>query len=255
MIVDRAPALRQVRAYGVVFESLEQRPTVEVESNPHAVRKKVTLKHPVGPWCIERLARSIADSRLAIRPNCAARTMVADIQPIVEVTQRVGIPIECACFIGSSPIRRYAEDWSVEHLQRCTEEAVSFDSKTPGEAIVVGDADELKAAVWNLVDNAVKYSPSGPKVNITLEETADHSRFALRVTDRGAGISPHELKRVFRRFYRIHGMAVRAKGSGLGLFIVRSVAKRHGCKAFAESEGSGRGSTFTILLPRAPEPV
>jgi 2-isopropylmalate synthase len=75
---------------------------------------------------VERLARSIADSRLAIRPNCAARTMVADIQPIVEVTQRVGIPIECACFIGSSPIRRYAEDWSVEHLQRCTEEAVSF---------------------------------------------------------------------------------------------------------------------------------
>ena len=133
------------------------------------------------------------------------------------------------------------------------EEAVSFDSKTPGEAIVVGDADELKAAVWNLVDNAVKYSPSGPKVNITLEETADHSRYALKVRDTGPGISRHELKRVFRRFYRIQGMAVRAKGSGLGLFIVRSVAKRHGGKAYAESEGAGRGSTFTILLPRPPE--
>ena len=130
---------------------------------------------------------------------------------------------------------------------------MSFESRTPGEAIVVGDADELKAAVWNLVDNAVKYSPSGPKVNITLEETADHSRYALKVRDRGPGISQNELKRVFRRFYRIQGMAVRAKGSGLGLFIVRSVAKRHGGKVYAESDGAGRGATFTILLPRPPE--
>ena len=131
--------------------------------------------------------------------------------------------------------------------------AVSFEAKTPGPAVVVGDADELKAAVWNLVDNAVKYSPTNPRVNITVEETADHSRYALKVSDHGPGISPHELKRVFRRFYRIHGMSVRAKGSGLGLFIVRSVAKRHGGKAYAESEGAGRGSTFTILLPRPPE--
>ena len=136
-----------------------------------------------------------------------------------------------------------------------SDDALSYQRRTDGPAIVVGDADELKAAVWNLIDNAVKYSAADPKVNITLEETADHSRYALKVSDRGAGISPHELKRVFRRFYRIHGMSVRAKGSGLGLFIVRSVAKRHGGKAFAESEGTGRGSTFTILLPRAPEPV
>ena len=136
-----------------------------------------------------------------------------------------------------------------------SDDALSYQRRTDGPAIVVGDADELKAAVWNLIDNAVKYSAADPRVNITLEETADHSRYALKVSDRGAGISPHELKRVFRRFYRIHGMSVRAKGSGLGLFIVRSVAKRHGGKAFAESEGTGRGSTFTILLPRAPEPV
>jgi signal transduction histidine kinase len=101
----------------------------------------------------------------------------------------------------------------------------------------------------------VKYSVSNPQVSVTLEETADRSRYALKVADRGAGISPNELKRVFRRFYRIHGMSVRAKGSGLGLFIVRSVARRHGGKAFAESEGAGRGSTFTILLPRPPEPA
>jgi signal transduction histidine kinase len=134
-----------------------------------------------------------------------------------------------------------------------SEDALSYEERTAGAAVVIGDADELKAAVLNLIDNAVKYSASDPHVSVTLEETADHSRYALKVSDRGAGISPHELKRVFRRFYRIHGMSVRTKGSGLGLFIVRSVAKRHGGKAYAESEGTGHGSTFTILLPRAPE--
>lgn len=138
---------------------------------------------------------------------------------------------------------------------RLTEEAMKFEPKTDGAAVVVGDPDELKAAVWNLIDNAVKYSPSSPQVTVTLEDTADRTRYALKVADCGPGISPHELKRVFRRFYRIHGMSVRAKGSGLGLFIVRSVARRHGGKAFAESEGDGRGSTFTILLPRPPEPA
>jgi signal transduction histidine kinase len=81
----------------------------------------------------------------------------------------------------------------------------------------------------------------------------DDQRLALRVFDNGVGISPSELKRVFRRFYRVPTSAAgRWRGSsGLGLFIVRSVARRHGGKAFAFSEGTGRGSTFTLLLPRA----
>jgi 2-isopropylmalate synthase len=83
-------------------------------AGPHVVRD------------VERLSREIVTCHLKIKPNCAARTMVSDIQPIVEVSQRVGIPIECCCFIGSSPIRRYAEDWTVDYLQRCTEDAVSF---------------------------------------------------------------------------------------------------------------------------------
>src|SRR5262245_44959378 len=75
---------------------------------------------------VERLAKEIVECKLKIRANCAARTVVSDVQPIVDVSQRVGLPIECCCFIGSSPIRRYAEDWTVDYLQRCTEEAVSF---------------------------------------------------------------------------------------------------------------------------------
>src|SRR5262245_56434895 len=119
-------------------------------------------------------------------------------------------------------------------------------------AIVLGDSDELKAAVWNLIDNAVKYSQNDVKIRVELEELPNQ-RVAVRVTDHGVGISRDELKRIFKRFYRIPAsVAVRTKGSGLGLFIVRSVARKHGGRAFAESDGQGHGSTFTLLLPAAP---
>lgn len=126
------------------------------------------------------------------------------------------------------------------------------DRVPPGAAVVLGDSDELKAAVWNLIDNAVKYSPPGGSIEIQLDEM-DDDRLAVRVTDHGIGIPAAELKRIFRRFYRAPALQVsRAKGSGLGLFIVRSVAKKHRGRAFAESLGIGQGSTFTLLLPKAP---
>ena len=75
---------------------------------------------------VEALAREIATHKMRIKPNCAARTVEADILPIVEISQRVGIPIEAATFLGSSPIRRLVEDWSVDHLERTTENAVKF---------------------------------------------------------------------------------------------------------------------------------
>lgn len=118
--------------------------------------------------------------------------------------------------------------------------------------VVIGDADELKAAVWNLIDNAVKYSHGQVRIRVEVAD-ADNQRVAVRVTDHGVGISPAELKRIFRRFYRIPAsVAVRTKGSGLGLFIVRSVARKYGGRAYAESAGEGQGSTFTLLLPSAP---
>jgi two-component system, OmpR family, sensor histidine kinase SenX3 len=120
------------------------------------------------------------------------------------------------------------------------------------QTIVLGDGDELKAAVYNLIDNAVKYSQGDVKVTVELT-AVENQRVAVRVTDNGVGISPDELKRIFKRFYRIPAsVAVRAKGTGLGLFIVRSVARKHGGRAYAESAGQGHGSTFTLLLPAAP---
>ncbi len=130
-------------------------------------------------------------------------------------------------------------------------EALEYVAHT-SNATVLGDSEELKAAVWNLLDNAVKYSPDDVRIRVELDEVHNH-RIAVRVTDNGVGISPAELKRIFKRFYRIPAsVAVRTKGSGLGLFIVRSVAKKHGGKAFAESAGQGHGSTFTLQLPAAP---
>ena len=121
--------------------------------------------------------------------------------------------------------------------------------ETDMRPFVMGDRDELRAAVSNLVDNALKYSATSP---VTVEITNfDEKRLAVRVTDGGIGIPRSQLKRVFKRFYRIPSrIASQVKGSGLGLFIVRSVVERHGGRVFAESEGEGMGSTFTIVLPR-----
>jgi two-component system, OmpR family, sensor histidine kinase SenX3 len=132
-------------------------------------------------------------------------------------------------------------------------EALAFEDRTDGSApMVLGNAEELRAAIWNLIDNAVKYSPSGVRIRVRLESDSAEG-VAVRVIDHGIGIPSTELKRIFRRFYRTPAIGVvRTKGSGLGLFIVRSVAKNHGGRAFAESEGTGQGSTLTIVLPKAP---
>jgi len=120
----------------------------------------------------------------------------------------------------------------------------------PGPQVtIVGDADEIQAAVSNLIDNAVKFS--GSEVRVTVEAASVDGKYvALRVTDHGPGIEKTELKRIFKRFYRVPGaLAMRVKGTGLGLYIVRSVAKRHGGRAWAESEGPGHGATFVLQLP------
>ncbi len=124
-------------------------------------------------------------------------------------------------------------------------------SLNPGEsAEVLGDADELRAAVSNLIDNAIKYSDGEVDVSVEVT-TASDNRIAVRVTDRGMGIPRGELKQIFKRFYRAQLRVVsRVKGAGLGLFIVRSIVSKHGGKTFAESEGEGMGSAFTIELPR-----
>ncbi len=93
---------------------------------------------------VERLAREIVESRLAVRANCAARTTIADITPIVEIVQRTGLPIEVGTFIGSSPIRQYTEGWTIEWLLRSTEEAIKF-AVAEGLAVMYVTEDTTRA--------------------------------------------------------------------------------------------------------------
>jgi len=124
-------------------------------------------------------------------------------------------------------------------------------SAEAADAGVSGDPDELRTAVSNLLDNAVKYSDKDVRVEVEVAP-ADERTLAVRVTDSGIGIHRNQLKRIFKRFYRVPGhFMARFKGTGLGLFIVRSIVERHGGRVYAESEGLGHGSTFTIRLPRA----
>ena len=131
-----------------------------------------------------------------------------------------------------------------------TEEVLRFGSDPPGQVTLMGNAEELRTAVANLLENAIKYSPVNPSIVVDLL-TPDMDTVVLRVKDNGIGIARPELKRIFKRFYRVASRRMEGvKGTGLGLFIVRSIVRRHGGEIFAESEGEGRGSTFTVRLPR-----
>src|SRR6187549_3952526 len=91
-------------------------------AGPHVVRD------------VERLAREIVSQKLSVTANCAARTVIADIKPVAEISQRAGLAIECCAFIGSSPLRQYAEGWTIDQLLRLTDEAITF---AVGEGLTV----------------------------------------------------------------------------------------------------------------------
>ena len=130
-------------------------------------------------------------------------------------------------------------------------DSLSFSESANGDRpLVKADADEMRAAILNVLDNAVKYSVKDVHVSVEVAPI-DDKRVAVRIKDSGIGIRAGQTKRIFKRFYRVPGRVMAPiKGTGLGLYIVRSVVEQHGGKVFAESEGRGHGSTFTIQLPR-----
>ena len=131
-----------------------------------------------------------------------------------------------------------------------TPENLRFGVTPPEGLLVHGSPEELRTVVFNLFDNAVKYSGENREIVVDVR-TPDMDTVLLSVHDLGIGIPRSELKRIFNRFYRAtNPLAGQVKGTGLGLFIVRSIARRHGGNVYAESEGEGRGSTFTVRLPR-----
>ena len=120
-----------------------------------------------------------------------------------------------------------------------------------GKLAVLGNPEDLRTAVLNIIDNAVKYSPQGPQLEVHLALDGE-AWVMLTVSDHGLGIAPLHLKRIFKRFYRVPARNVfRIKGTGLGLFLVRTIARQHGGDVVAASEGEGQGTTIRMQLPRS----
>jgi two-component system sensor histidine kinase SenX3 len=133
--------------------------------------------------------------------------------------------------------------------------SIVLESQTSQRLDVLGDPDDLRMVLSNLLDNAVKYSGDTVCITVTLAAPGPDTAW-VRVQDRGIGIPRNQLKRIFNRFYRVqrHGLT-QVKGTGLGLYVVRGVARAHGGRVFAQSEGEGHGATFTVELPRVTGPA
>jgi signal transduction histidine kinase len=131
------------------------------------------------------------------------------------------------------------------------EGAIRLEQESP--VAVRGDREELGVVFRNLLENAVKYSEPPVEVWVRLSHSGDE-RVGVEIADRGIGIEPRELRKIFQRFYRVGRDVQRhAAGLGLGLFIVRNLVRRQGGRVVARSEGSGRGSRFVITLRAAPD--
>jgi 2-isopropylmalate synthase len=179
----------------------------------------------------ERLAREIVEARLTIQANCAARTMVSDIRPIVEIAQRTGLAIECCTFIGSSPIRLFAEDWTLDYLQRSTEEAISF-AVREGLRVMYVTEDTTRAApdtLRKLYQTAIRAGAT----RICIADTVGHATPAgaaavvgfvaglIRESGADVGIDWHGHRdrdlAVANCIAALHAGATRVHGAALGI--------------------------------------
>jgi signal transduction histidine kinase len=137
-----------------------------------------------------------------------------------------------------------AEEFGREPLAEGREVRSEIDADLP---VIRGDADALSRAVWNLLENAAKYSARGTPIRIVA--TRRDGAIRIGVDDRGIGIAPPEQASIFQTFVRGQGATqARARGVGLGLALVKRIVEAHGGSVTVESE-PGRGSTFTLVLP------
>jgi signal transduction histidine kinase len=138
----------------------------------------------------------------------------------------------------------------VEKRHHLSDSAIKY-TRSADPVVVTGDHEDLQTVFSNLLENAVKYSGGEPRISVRIKSSAA-SRVEVFIKDNGIGIDPSEMKRIFKRFYRIPGTTMqKTKGTGLGLFIVKTIIERHGGRIRAQSGGPGSGSTFVVQLPRS----
>jgi 2-isopropylmalate synthase len=194
---------------------------------------------------VERLAREIAGQRLHVKANCAARTVIADIRPVVEISQRAGLPVECCTFIGSSPIRHYAEDWSLDNLLRLTEEAIGF-AVREGLPVMYVTEDTTRASpdtLRQLYSTAIRAGAS----RVCVADTVGHAipsgaaavvRFVAEVVEQcGGGIG-----------IDWHGHRDRDVAIANSLAAIEAGATRIHCAAIGIGERVGNTPMDTLLV-------
>jgi len=188
-------------------------------AGPHVVRD------------VELLAREIVDARLGVRANCAARTLAADIKPIAEISQRVGIRLEVGAFIGSSSLRQYAEGWEIDHLLKLTEDAIRF-AVGEGLPVMYVTEDTTRAApdtLRRLYSAAIRAGAS----RVCISDTVGHAtptgaaavvRFVAQVVEEcggGVGIDWHGHRdrdlAVINSLAALDAGATRVHGAGIGI--------------------------------------
>jgi two-component system sensor histidine kinase SenX3 len=163
-----------------------------------------------------------------------------------QIRERVDMAKLVEQAVTTAVLRYHLSPEAIQLERRALHPGITFD--------VAGNPEELRTAVLNIIDNAIKYSPNGAHLTVVLSVESD-AWVMVSVADQGLGIPQTQLKRIFRRFYRVpHRNVLRVKGTGLGLFLVRSIARQHGGDAFAESAGEGHGSTIHLQLPRVLTP-
>ncbi len=149
-------------------------------------------------------------------------------------------------------MRQLVEDCIATTRQRhhLDEAAITLESSpASSHPLILASPEDIHTAVLNVLDNAVKYSSNGVAIRATLTDDGK-SWVKLSITDTGIGIPPAHLKRIFKRFYRVPSLnTLKMKGTGLGLFIVRSIVRQHGGDVTATSSGAGQGTTIEIKLP------
>ena len=219
--------IASIRLY---LDTLQRRPLDEAQRQEFYVRMREDNDRLLST--VEQILRAGEAGAKGVQRNLKGRLPV-DIRGLIS-----------ACL--AETVRRH-------HL---TDDAVALDDQTHGAATFVkGDAESLRTALLNILDNAVKYSPGGAHIVAELS-TLRNDFVLIRITDTGVGIPAAHLGRVFHRFYRVGSNTVsKVKGTGLGLFIVRSIARQHGGDATAQSYGEGRGTTITVQLPLMTRPV
>jgi two-component system sensor histidine kinase SenX3 len=240
----------------VVIDDVSERRRVDAMRRDFVANISHELKTPVGALGLlaeTLLAEEDPDvtARLAQRMQAEALRVGRIIDDLLDLSR-----IEAEESPNREPVSiQLVTAEAVERVRAVAESrGIALDAPEPPAGLaVLGDRRQLVSAVFNLLENAVKYSDEGGRVTVTT--TSDGETVAITVADRGVGIPTRDLERVFERFYRVDRARSRdTGGTGLGLAIVRHVAVNHGGE-IAVSSHEGEGSTFTLTLPAVPGPV